>query len=316
MSAFANLCRHRGAVVEPEASGNRRVFACPYHGWSYNPDGSLRNVTYAESFGDVGDAATGLVRLPCEERHALIWVVMRPDGEIDVKEWLGPEMDQVLSSYGLENYVYEHSLIYDEPANWKIILDAALDNYHLRFLHPKTVGKHIHTNIHAFDQMGRHGRFVTARKSIDKLRDLPADTPIDPYVIVGTYLWPNCLLTGQPDHFELWTFFPDSVDPERSHTEIKFLAPGRVESDEEREFLRKNVAILAQALDDEDMPMSRAVQAGLDASGTTKMTFGRNEPMNQLVHRALAEAMDQAFRHNGERTGRSMTSVRRARLDA
>jgi phenylpropionate dioxygenase-like ring-hydroxylating dioxygenase large terminal subunit len=289
--AFANRCRHRSAPVATDPGGNRRVFSCPYHAWSYNSDGSLRAVTYEKSFGDVGDASRGLVRLPCEEHRSLIWVITQPGTTIDVRDYLGPEMDHVLSSYALDGYVHQHTLKYDEPANWKIILEAALDNYHLRFLHPKTVGKYFHTNLHTFDQMGRHGRFVTARKAIRRLWDMPDDTPIDPYVIVGIYLWPNCLLVGQPDHFELWSFFPDPASPGQSRTEIKFLLPGHVTSDEDREFLMRNVAILTQALDDEDMPMSREIQDNLDRSGTTTMIFGRNEPMDQLVHRGLNEVM-------------------------
>ena len=39
--ALHNICRHRGARVCEEASGNRKTFVCPYHGWTFNIDGSL-----------------------------------------------------------------------------------------------------------------------------------------------------------------------------------------------------------------------------------------------------------------------------------
>jgi Rieske 2Fe-2S family protein len=40
--ALVNSCRHRGARVCEEAAGNRSSFVCPYHGWTYALDGSLR----------------------------------------------------------------------------------------------------------------------------------------------------------------------------------------------------------------------------------------------------------------------------------
>ena len=40
LNAFMNVCRHRGNVVAA-GKGNRRVFACAYHAWTYALDGRL-----------------------------------------------------------------------------------------------------------------------------------------------------------------------------------------------------------------------------------------------------------------------------------
>ena len=37
--AWLNACRHRGGRVEQKPSGNKRVFVCQYHGWSYEREG-------------------------------------------------------------------------------------------------------------------------------------------------------------------------------------------------------------------------------------------------------------------------------------
>jgi nitrite reductase/ring-hydroxylating ferredoxin subunit len=42
--AFLNLCRHRGGTVCRVDRGNARSFLCPYHGWSFANDGSLKGV--------------------------------------------------------------------------------------------------------------------------------------------------------------------------------------------------------------------------------------------------------------------------------
>ena len=49
--AFVNVCRHRGARVVPEGSGSEaRTFVCPYHAWTYRPDGALRGVPKSSAF--------------------------------------------------------------------------------------------------------------------------------------------------------------------------------------------------------------------------------------------------------------------------
>src|SRR6516162_11334353 len=42
LRAFYNVCRHHAAAVVCEAEGTASIFRCPYHGWSYGLDGSLK----------------------------------------------------------------------------------------------------------------------------------------------------------------------------------------------------------------------------------------------------------------------------------
>ena len=51
--AFHNLCRHRGArVVDGQAGNCRGAIVCPFHGWVYNLDGSLRGAAPDRAFRD------------------------------------------------------------------------------------------------------------------------------------------------------------------------------------------------------------------------------------------------------------------------
>src|SRR5438105_344652 len=47
---FLNVCRHRGAMVCRERSGNARGYTCFYHGWSYDRDGRLDGVPGESSY--------------------------------------------------------------------------------------------------------------------------------------------------------------------------------------------------------------------------------------------------------------------------
>src|SRR5687768_8125276 len=63
--ALLNTCRHRGATVCRERTGNARRFNCFYHGWSYGTDGTLLGVPGEDSYGAHFDKAKlGLMPVP------------------------------------------------------------------------------------------------------------------------------------------------------------------------------------------------------------------------------------------------------------
>ena len=87
--AFLNACRHRGARVAEEARGKSRRFICPYHNWTYACDGELVGIPQREHFGEVDMACRGLLELPAEEKHGLLFVHPQRGGHLDVEELLG-----------------------------------------------------------------------------------------------------------------------------------------------------------------------------------------------------------------------------------
>ncbi len=58
---FLNQCRHRGARLENRESGVTRVFVCPYHAWSYDTNGTLRNLPYKECFTELDFTELNLI---------------------------------------------------------------------------------------------------------------------------------------------------------------------------------------------------------------------------------------------------------------
>lgn len=292
VKAFVNLCRHRGALLEERDQGRCRLFSCGYHRWSYNPDGSLRAVTRDSTFGDIDRSRHGLIELPCEERHGFIWVVDQAGPGIDVAAWLGPEMDGILAGYQLGDLVAFQAEGFDEPVNWKIMQDAFLDGYHIQYAHPNTAARHIHTNVLALEDFGRHCRFISPRKSIDRWIDEdPGDRSLARDVIETHFLLPNSTLLRQPDHFQLLTFRPHPAEPGRSRMEMRLLVPTVQASEMDEEswtrLWQKNWKILLAVLHEEDFPLLRGSQRGLESADAGGMLLGRNEVANQVFHREL-----------------------------
>lgn len=296
VKALVNLCRHRGALLEKEPRGKRRLFSCPYHRWSYDIDGTLRTITRENTVGDLDKGELGLVELPCEERHGFIWVVDQCGADIDVASWLGSEMDSILAGYKLEQLECIRAEGFEEPTNWKIMQDAFLDGYHIQYAHPNTAAKHIHTNVMAFEDMGRHCRFVAPRKTIDRwLEEDPGDHSLVDYVTETHFLGPNSTLLKQPDHFQLLTFRPDPESPTRSVMEMRLIVPSPEQAglDEERweRLWEKNWQILLSVLHSEDFPVLRDSQVGMTSRNAGRMVLGRNEVANQVFRRLLSRLL-------------------------
>jgi phenylpropionate dioxygenase-like ring-hydroxylating dioxygenase large terminal subunit len=290
IKAFVNLCRHRGALLEENEKGRCRFFSCQYHRWSYEPDGALRMITRDNTFGEIDRKEHGLIELPCEERHGFIWVVDNAQASIDVAAWLGPEMDTILADYHLDELHCVRSAGFDEPTNWKIMQDAFLDGYHIQYAHPNTAGKIIHTNVMAFEDFGRHCRFIAPRKSIDRwLGEDPGDQNLDRYVTEPHFLLPNSTLLRQPDHFQLLTFRPDIKDPTKSRMEQRLMVPPVEKSGMTEEHWNKlwdkNWQILLAVLHNEDFPLLRNSQRGMASADAGDMLLGRNETANQVFRR-------------------------------
>src|SRR6185436_2201852 len=100
LRAFANICRHRGAPVA-SGCGQARVFACPYHGWTYGLDGKLAGIPEAAAFPGVDKASHGLAPLPVGERHGMIFV------RLAAGDSAGIDIDAHLSGLGGEFDAYK-----------------------------------------------------------------------------------------------------------------------------------------------------------------------------------------------------------------
>ncbi|MCF8610157.1 aromatic ring-hydroxylating dioxygenase subunit alpha [Gordonia sp. HY285] len=293
VKALVNSCRHRGAELVAEESGRCRLFSCPYHRWSYGPAGELRTVTLDDTFGDFDRSQYGLVEIPVEERHGFVWVIDNPNASIDVAEWLGPEMDAIMASYGIADLVSIDPHTYRRPTNWKIMQDGFLDNYHVKYAHPNTAGKMLHTNAVALEDFGRAFWFLTARKTLDQFigHDVEWDESMEAHTIESCYLAPNTMLLKHATHFELLTFRPVGADPGQSIMQMRIMAPSIEASGLEPEHWRKrwakNWGLLIAILHDEDFPILDGSQRSMNNLDAGPMLLGRNEIASHLFRRLI-----------------------------
>jgi len=133
-----NRCRHRGATVCEHKKGKTASFVCPYHGWSYATDGSLRGVPHPEGYADIlekGDHP--LVGLRVEEYAGMIFATFKDDIE-PLDSYLGPAkkwMDLFMKQGGGYPIKAGNAHRFRFPGNWKIQLENTTDAYHFPLVH-------------------------------------------------------------------------------------------------------------------------------------------------------------------------------------
>jgi phenylpropionate dioxygenase-like ring-hydroxylating dioxygenase large terminal subunit len=75
INAFHNVCRHRAyPVIEKEGSGNAKILACRYHGWSYGLNGKLAKAPGYDGL-ELNKEENGLFKCHVKvDRNGFIWI--------------------------------------------------------------------------------------------------------------------------------------------------------------------------------------------------------------------------------------------------
>jgi phenylpropionate dioxygenase-like ring-hydroxylating dioxygenase large terminal subunit len=295
--AFLNVCRHRGMrLVENIGTAQSRAsVVCPYHGWTYKLDGALRHRLHAEAFDrDCGAAAEDLVPLPGEERHGLLWVVATPGATIDVAAHLG-DLDAEMPFFGIERLSHFRSVSAEYPANWKLIVDAFLEAYHIRVLHKDTIYPFFADGMTATVRFGPHIQSLVARRSGEdwaRQPDEAAGPPSDvealcQLVTPSQVIFPNTITIFHPDYLSLVTLYPVAAGTLRwTH---RMLIPADRATPDWAPHWEKTFRLIEEGVfQKEDIACAVGIQKGLASGANRFLTAGRAEPARGGVHEAIA----------------------------
>jgi phenylpropionate dioxygenase-like ring-hydroxylating dioxygenase large terminal subunit len=294
LRAFLNVCRHRGARVAEGSGQGAPGFSCPYHGWSYGPDGQLLSRPDERSFAEIDKATRGLRALPVVEKYGMIWLSPTPGASFDLDARLGG-LERDLAAYGLGTYSHYETRVLRRRINWKVVVDTFLEVYHLAVLHPTTVGTILYTNLATFDAFGRNLRMIAARRGIERLREMPeAEWELIPYSAVVCVLFPNTVFVMQGDHVETWHVFPAGDSADECVMYASLYIPEPALTDSARRHWDRNMDLLMATVEKEDFPLSEGMQRGFHSGAQAEVLFGRNEPALQHFHKSVKTALAEA----------------------
>ncbi len=136
--AHLNVCRHRGSRVCLEASGSARSFVCPYHAWTFDLSGKLRNGRLMGPDFDPADYGLFAARIRIFE--GLIFVCVDQDAP-DLEPGLAA-IAELAAPFELARMKMAHRASYPVPANWKLALENYLECYHCAPSHKEYARSH------------------------------------------------------------------------------------------------------------------------------------------------------------------------------
>ncbi|KQY72500.1 Rieske (2Fe-2S) protein [Ensifer sp. Root142] len=138
LHVLVNRCRHRAATVCEHTRGKTSSFQCPYHGWGYALDGSLRGVPYSEGYDETFDRSQfALKRLKVDVYAGMIFASFNGDVE-PLEDFLGNArrwIDLFLKQGGGFPVKVNGEHQFQFPGNWKIQLENTTDAYHFPVVH-------------------------------------------------------------------------------------------------------------------------------------------------------------------------------------
>lgn len=140
IKAFHNVCSHRGNQVVWDAKGTRKtMFRCPYHNWTYGNDGRLLAISDEKMFFGVDKKKCGLDAIQCDTWDGWIFINLNAGNRVSLRDFLG-SMGEFLSGIPYPNAHRSIKIQAHLKCNWKFLIDAFSESYHIPVLHSKTIG--------------------------------------------------------------------------------------------------------------------------------------------------------------------------------
>lgn len=161
IKAYYNACLHRGTKLRASGTeGNAREFKCSFHGWSWNVDGTNKQIVCPWDFPHVDPEKMSLPEVKVEVLGGFVFINMDQDAG-PIADYLGPEAKAHFDAWKLEDrYVHVH-VAKRLPCNWKLAIEAFLEAYHVIETHPQVAVSNGDANTQ-YDIYGEHlNRFVS-----------------------------------------------------------------------------------------------------------------------------------------------------------
>src|SRR5580658_6625105 len=134
LRAFYNVCRHHAAAVATAPCGVAQHLRCPYHGWTYGLDGTLKGAPEFAGVCNFDRAKNGLVPIRVATWEQFVFVSLHEEAP-SLDAFLG-DLPARVAPLSLGNVHFFERKTYTLACNWKVYVDNYLDGgYHVPHLH-------------------------------------------------------------------------------------------------------------------------------------------------------------------------------------
>ncbi len=280
LRAFYNVCRHHAAAVVPEAQGCAKQFRCPYHGWTYGIDGSLRGMVEFDGVCSFDRAKNGLVPVRVDAWENFVFVNL--DGHAaPLRSFLGIVPELVAPLKLAEKLHFFDRRIYTVNCNWKVYVDNYLDGgYHV---------PHAHKGLSSVIEYTKY-TIENFERACLQSSPLSSDSTAEAGVAAtrrgrAFYLWlyPNFMINAYEGVMDTNLVLPLSVNRCAVIFDYYF-----ADTSAAAEARHKESIAVSERVQDEDMVICDAVQRGLGSRAYVAGRLSvRREAGEHLFHRLL-----------------------------
>ena len=278
--AFHNVCRHRAnRVVDAPCQGLGNL-VCPYHGWTYGLDGKLLRtprIGGQRAHDDPGFDTTDVDLKPVRVARWLDYVLVNIDGKAPAfAEHIAP-LDALLSDYDLTDLRMRESWSIDFPANWKLTIENAIEDYHLPFIHGELVRGVVESRprldfaercFHANSSVFEYRERSRANEAMALNAGLPWLLQDDPAIERRTFVisvFPTGFINTRVSYLWLWLILPDGAG--RTRIDTRYYYKGEAATDPAFADDRRKIVEEMGLVMEEDVALVRNVQSNMERPG-------------------------------------------------
>ncbi|MGE0668175.1 MAG: SRPBCC family protein [Sphingomonadales bacterium] len=135
IKAYYNVCLHRGRLLR-EQDGNTAEFRCPFHAFTWNLDGSCKQITAQWDFEYLDKDQLSLPEVHVGQWGGFVFINMDEDPEP-----LETYLEDVPAHYATRGWSLENraKIVHVQKVNrcnWKVALEAFIESFHVLETHP------------------------------------------------------------------------------------------------------------------------------------------------------------------------------------
>ena len=193
---LSNVCTHRGMVLCHEHSDNKTI-QCPYHGRTFNRDGTLKHMPGFEDVVDFPSEADHLQSFILETWNEFEFTSLKPN--VSLEDVLRPLQERIGWFFSDLKYDSSRDRNWDIEANWMLYVDNYLEGFHIPYVHPE-LNDALEKDGYSTECF-EHGVLQTGMaKDGDVCFDIP-ESSVDTGKKIAAYYWwfyPNLMINVYP----------------------------------------------------------------------------------------------------------------------
>jgi phenylpropionate dioxygenase-like ring-hydroxylating dioxygenase large terminal subunit len=156
--AYYNACLHRGRKLRENRAKSLDELRCPFHGWSWNLDGSLKQVPCAYDFAGMNRDEESLPEVQVGRWGRFIFINPDPQAA-PLEDHLG-DLASHFEVLPYDRRFKQAHVAKVIKANWKVVQDAFMESYHVLMTHPQILTGGANDLCTKYDAFGNYSRAI------------------------------------------------------------------------------------------------------------------------------------------------------------